>query len=267
MCCNCVPAAFDMQPNHFWPIFRCKIVSFSLLSIAKHGGVCASFISTTAFSAFNSKLTCSNCIITEPINCPNSWRERATTWISPAKPKCKFGPPSIKSMPPCPTAGLHFRMANFKTRQNNCGLRAALSHTAYDRELVILTEIAQTRLATMLANVPGQSPWTSPRWCSTPDNGLLLFCSTKYSLIKGALQIVVLHGNHVVLQVALHQIGVGVPIFQGGGMQMFSITNVNSQFVWNLWFILLSLVSVALKTKFSIMKQVVPSVKHVVVLS
>jgi len=54
-------------------------------------------------------------------------------------------------------------MANFKTRQNNCGLRAALSHTAYDRELVILTEIAQTRLATMLANVPGQSPWTSPR--------------------------------------------------------------------------------------------------------
>ena len=63
--------------------------------------------------------------------------------------------------------------------------------------------------------------------------------STKYSLIKSALQGVVLHGNHVVLQVALHQ--VHPPIFQRGGMEMFYITNAHSQFVWNLKFVLFSL--------------------------
>ena len=151
----------------------------------------------------------------------NSWRERATTRISSAKRRCEIGPPSIKSMPPCPTACLHFRMVMSKTKKNNRGLRARPCRTppvignwslrptsptiapccpqyTCKTQIKCWGTLAQTRLATMLANVPGQTPWTSPRWCSKPENGLLLLCPRKYSLIKGALQVVVLHGNHVV---------------------------------------------------------------------
>ena len=124
MCCNCVLAAVNMQPNHFWPTLRCKIVSLSPLSVARYGGGCASFVNTTVFSAFNSEPTCSKCIINESINWPNPWRERAKIKMSSAKRKSsKFGPPSIRSMPACPTACFHFRMANSKTAQNNRGLR------------------------------------------------------------------------------------------------------------------------------------------------
>ena len=38
MCCNCVTAVVNMQPNHFRLTSRCKIVSFSPLSVAKDGG-------------------------------------------------------------------------------------------------------------------------------------------------------------------------------------------------------------------------------------
>ena len=114
MCCNCVPAAFNMQPNHLWPIFLCKIVSFSPLSVVRNGGGCASFISTTAVLPRTRQQTY---LLQLYHQWTNSWRERATTRISSAKRRCEIGPPSIKSMPPCPTACLHFRMVMSKTKK------------------------------------------------------------------------------------------------------------------------------------------------------
>ena len=84
--------------------------------------------------------------------------------MSPAKRKSsKSGPPSIKSMPACPTACFHFRMANSKTAQNNRGLRTQPCRTACDRELVSLTKVT---------NVP--EVWVGARELPPEQQGITL---------------------------------------------------------------------------------------------
>ena len=204
MCCNCVPAAVNMQPNLFWPTFRCKMVSFSPLSVARNGGGCASFVSTAVFSAF-----------TESINCPNSWRERTK------KKECHQRSVNQSNVGPHPS--------------NRCQLvqrHASIFAWQLPKQQQITVDWERSLVAHRLWSGIGHFDRSHRQFhhvvCSTPvvkpeSNFEELLAqtrpSTKYSLIKSALQGVVLHGNHVVLQVALHQ--VHPPIFQRGGMEMF----------------------------------------------
>ena len=55
---DCHLVAVNMEARHFWPTFRCKIVSFSPPFVAKIGSGCASLVGTTVFSAFKSQCQC-----------------------------------------------------------------------------------------------------------------------------------------------------------------------------------------------------------------
>ena len=96
--------------QHATPTSRSKIVSCSRPSVARIGGGCTWLVSTTVFSASNSKPICSKCITNESVNCTSSWRERAKIRMSFAKRQwSKVGAPCIKSMPACLMACLDFR--------------------------------------------------------------------------------------------------------------------------------------------------------------
>ena len=100
-------------------------------------------------SAFNSKPTCSKSI-------PPVRDLRGQIRMSSTKRKSsKVGPPSIKSMPACQMARLHFRIPNSEIAINNRGVKTQPCHTPPVMGIVklnseIYTHLQQSKTNSML---------------------------------------------------------------------------------------------------------------------